>query len=175
MEPAAAPACFPSSPRPSTTAGPGRQPPGDLVSATPSEGDLVHESEVVWLEDRENFDYVRQSLDKVPTRKGCPRYERDGRLVGYANLQPKAKPTADSGLFHPPHLLPPPARPPQPARRPHLPLQSGLPTGSRLPRHHRPRRTRTENLPLPGHSDRHRHSRVSTTHARLPQQATHFG
>jgi hypothetical protein len=69
------------------------------VSATPNEGDLVHESEVVWLEDPENLDYVRQSLDKVPTRRGRPRYERDGRLVGYTNLQPKAKPSADSGLF----------------------------------------------------------------------------
>ncbi len=69
------------------------------MSATPLEGDLVHEAEVVWLEDPQAFDYVRQALDKVNTRKGKPRYERDGRLVGYTNLAPTAPRRTDSGLF----------------------------------------------------------------------------
>ncbi|WP_443068985.1 DUF6009 family protein [Streptomyces sp. NBC_01361] len=42
---------------------------------------------------------MRQALDKVSTRKGKPRYERDGRLIAYTNLTPKATRTADSGLW----------------------------------------------------------------------------
>ncbi|MEU6680993.1 DUF6009 family protein [Streptomyces sp. NPDC046925] len=69
------------------------------MSAIPQEGDLVKEAEVVWLEDTADMDYVRQALDKVGTRKGKPRYERDGRMVGYSNLAPDAPRSADSGLF----------------------------------------------------------------------------
>ncbi|GAA1375014.1 DUF6009 family protein [Streptomyces beijiangensis] len=69
------------------------------MSAMPQEGDLAQEAEVVWLESTEDLDYVRQALDKVNTRKGKPRYERDGRLIGYSNLLPKAPRSADSGLF----------------------------------------------------------------------------
>ncbi|MEV0126785.1 DUF6009 family protein [Streptomyces sp. NPDC050703] len=69
------------------------------MSAIPQEGDLAQEAEVVWLEDPTDLDYVRQALDKVNTRKGKPRYERDGRLIGYSNLAPKAPRSADSGLF----------------------------------------------------------------------------
>ncbi|MFF8618262.1 DUF6009 family protein [Streptomyces sp. NPDC015350] len=69
------------------------------MSAMPKEGDLAQEAEVVWLEDPEDLDYVRQALDKVNTRKGKPRYERDGRLIGYTNLTPNAARRPDSGLF----------------------------------------------------------------------------
>ncbi|WP_338704166.1 DUF6009 family protein (plasmid) [Streptomyces sp. Q6] len=69
------------------------------MSAMPQEGDLAQEAELVWLEDPAELDYVRQALDKVNTRRGKPRYERDGRLIGYANLTPKAPRSADSGLF----------------------------------------------------------------------------
>ncbi|MEU6392944.1 MULTISPECIES: DUF6009 family protein [unclassified Streptomyces] len=69
------------------------------MSAMPQEGDLAQEAEVVWLEDPEDLDYVRQALDKVRTRKGKPRYERDGRLIGYTNLTPRAPRSSDSGLF----------------------------------------------------------------------------
>ncbi|MFF1699981.1 DUF6009 family protein [Streptomyces sp. NPDC058257] len=69
------------------------------MSAIPQEGDLVQEAEVIWLEDTADMDYVRQALDKVGTRKGKPRYERDGRLIGYSNLTPGAPRSADSGLF----------------------------------------------------------------------------
>lgn len=69
------------------------------MSAMPREGDLAQEAEVVWLESTEDLDYVRQALDKVTTRRGKPRYERDGRLVGYTNLVPKARSLPDSGLF----------------------------------------------------------------------------
>ncbi|MFF0745774.1 DUF6009 family protein [Streptomyces sp. NPDC004111] len=97
------------------------------MSATPSEGDLVHEAEVVWLEDPEHFDYVRQALDKLPTRKGRPRYERDGRLVGYTNLQPTAKRSADSGLFaRRTFYLLPHDRPNQPGN-PECPYRVGSP------------------------------------------------
>ncbi|MFJ1902077.1 transcription factor [Streptomyces sp. SID11233] len=69
------------------------------MSALPQEGDVAQEVEIVWLEDPRGLDYVRQALDKVNTRKGKPRYERDGRLIGYTNLAPKAPRSADSGLF----------------------------------------------------------------------------
>ncbi|MFH8739400.1 DUF6009 family protein [Streptomyces sp. NPDC017964] len=69
------------------------------MSAMPQEGDLALEAEVVWLEDPTDLDYVRQALDKVSTRKGKPRYERDGRLIGYTNLTPKAPRSAGSGLW----------------------------------------------------------------------------
>ncbi|WP_331763932.1 DUF6009 family protein [Streptomyces anthocyanicus] len=60
---------------------------------------LTGEREVVWLEEIGTLDYVRQALDKVNTRRGRPRYERDGRLVGYTNLGPDADRDEDSGLF----------------------------------------------------------------------------
>ncbi|MFB8084958.1 DUF6009 family protein [Streptomyces sp. NPDC055992] len=69
------------------------------MSAMPREGDLAQEAEIVWLESTEDLDYVRQALDKVTTRRGKPRYERGGRLVGYSNLTPKARALPDSGLF----------------------------------------------------------------------------
>ncbi|MFI1701406.1 DUF6009 family protein [Streptomyces bobili] len=69
------------------------------MSAMPQEGDLALEAEIVWLEDPTDLDYVRQALDKVNTRKGKPRYERDGRIIGYSNLEPKAPRSQDSGLF----------------------------------------------------------------------------
>ncbi|MDT0616273.1 DUF6009 family protein [Streptomyces lancefieldiae] len=69
------------------------------MSAMPKEGDLAQEAEIVWLEDPTELDYVRQALDKVNTRKGKPRYERDGRLIGYSNLNANAPRSADSGLF----------------------------------------------------------------------------
>ncbi|MEU4173218.1 DUF6009 family protein [Streptomyces sp. NPDC026665] len=60
---------------------------------------LSDEAEVVWLEDPAELDYVRQALDKVHARRGKPRYERDGRLIGYTNLKPSAGSDPDSGLF----------------------------------------------------------------------------
>lgn len=46
---------------------------------------LADEAEAVWFEDPENLDYVRQALDKVDARRSKPRYERDGRIIGYSN------------------------------------------------------------------------------------------
>ncbi|KIZ15718.1 DUF6009 family protein [Streptomyces natalensis] len=61
--------------------------------------EISHEVELVWLEDVSQLDYVRQSLDRLPTRKGKPPYHRDGRMVGYAILGPKAKASRASGTF----------------------------------------------------------------------------
>ncbi|MGC0379713.1 DUF6009 family protein [Streptomyces sp. SAI-229] len=61
--------------------------------------DLVHEREVVWLEDLDCLDYVRQALDKTKRRNTRPPYERDGRMVGYALLGEGAVPDPDSGLY----------------------------------------------------------------------------
>ncbi|MFE1242101.1 DUF6009 family protein [Streptomyces tendae] len=69
---------------------------GSLISAD----EISHEAELVWLEDVDQIDYVRQSLDRLPTRKGKPPpYHRDGRMVGYAILGPEAKASRASGTF----------------------------------------------------------------------------
>lgn len=69
------------------------------MSSMLQDSQLTGEVEVVWLESPENLDYVRQALDKVNTRRGKPRYDRDGRLVGYTNLAQDAERDPDSGLF----------------------------------------------------------------------------
>ncbi|MGW3168379.1 DUF6009 family protein [Streptomyces sp. NPDC001142] len=69
------------------------------MSSLISENDLKHEAELVWLEDISRLDYVRQSLDRLPTRVGKPPYHRDGRMVGYATLTSDAKASRASGTF----------------------------------------------------------------------------
>lgn len=69
------------------------------MSALIAEDELVYEADLVWLEDISTLDYVRQSLDRLPTRRGKPAYHRDGRMVGYALLGPGAKPSRSSGTF----------------------------------------------------------------------------
>lgn len=68
------------------------------MSSLLNESDLAHENAVVWLESPDNLDYVRQALDKTPRRRGKPRYERAGRLVGYTELDEGAEADPDSGL-----------------------------------------------------------------------------
>lgn len=69
------------------------------MSSLISDDEIHHEIDLVWLEDVSQLDYVRQSLDRLPTRRGKPAYHRDGRLVGYAQLGSKAKPSRSSGTF----------------------------------------------------------------------------
>ncbi|MFF1561043.1 DUF6009 family protein [Streptomyces sp. NPDC058279] len=69
------------------------------MSSLISDDEIHHEVDLVWLEDITELDYVRQSLDRLPTRRGKPAYHRDGRLVGYAQLSTKAKPSRSSGTF----------------------------------------------------------------------------
>ncbi|MFE3992556.1 DUF6009 family protein [Streptomyces goshikiensis] len=69
------------------------------MSSLISDDEIHHEIGLVWLEDVTDLDYVRQSLDRLPTRRGKPAYHRPGRLVGYAQLGPKAKPSHASGTF----------------------------------------------------------------------------
>ncbi|MET9725455.1 DUF6009 family protein [Streptomyces zaomyceticus] len=69
------------------------------MSSLISENDLKHETDLVWLEDITRLDYVRQSLDRLPTRAGRPAYHRDGRMVGYAVLGSDAKASRASGTF----------------------------------------------------------------------------
>ncbi|CAM5461177.1 DUF6009 family protein [Streptomyces sp. NPDC087440] len=68
------------------------------MSSLLNESDLAHENAVVWLESPDDLDYVRQALDKTPRRRGKPRYARDGRLVGYTELDEHAEADPDSGL-----------------------------------------------------------------------------
>lgn len=69
------------------------------MSSLISVDEISHETELVWLEDIDTLDYVRQSLDRLPTRQGRPPYHRDGRMVGYALLGPNAKSSRASGTF----------------------------------------------------------------------------
>ncbi|MDQ0578239.1 DUF6009 family protein [Streptomyces rishiriensis] len=69
------------------------------MSSLIEEAEISHEAELVWLENVDGLDYVRQSLDRLPTRKGRPAYHRDGRMVAYALLAPTAKPSRASGTF----------------------------------------------------------------------------
>lgn len=69
------------------------------MSSLISDDEIKHEVELVWLEDTDNLDYVRQALDRLPTRGTKPPYFRDGRLVGYAVLGPNAKASRASGTF----------------------------------------------------------------------------
>ncbi|MFE9560042.1 DUF6009 family protein [Streptomyces sp. NPDC006487] len=68
------------------------------MSSLLSACDLFHEDKVVWLESPESLDYVRQALDKTPRRRGKPRYFRDGRMVGFAELDDRAEADPDTGL-----------------------------------------------------------------------------
>ncbi|HWU11103.1 MAG TPA: DUF6009 family protein [Streptomyces sp.] len=69
------------------------------MSALIDEVEICDESELVWLEDVSVLDYVRQSLDRLPTRRGKPAYHRGGRMVGYAVLGSQAKASRSSGTF----------------------------------------------------------------------------
>jgi hypothetical protein len=69
------------------------------MSSLITEDEIVHETDLVWLEDPADLDYVRQSLDRLPNRKGKPAYHRDGRMIGYAVLGTTAKPSRASGTF----------------------------------------------------------------------------
>ncbi|MFJ8085241.1 DUF6009 family protein [Streptomyces sp. NPDC096205] len=69
------------------------------MSSLLTESDLIHEDKVVWLEDLEDLDYVRQALDKTRRRNNKPPYARDGRMVGYVTLDDQAEPDPDSGLY----------------------------------------------------------------------------
>ncbi|MFK8910544.1 DUF6009 family protein [Streptomyces sp. YS-3] len=69
------------------------------MSSLITDDEISHETELVWLEDISRLDYVRQSLDRLPTRRSKPAYHRDGRMVGYALLGPKAKASPSSGTW----------------------------------------------------------------------------
>jgi hypothetical protein len=69
------------------------------MSALIEPSQLAHETGLVWLEDIADLEYVRQSLDRLPTRGGMPTYHRDGRMVGYAILGPTARASRASGTF----------------------------------------------------------------------------
>lgn len=69
------------------------------MSSLLHESELEHETEVVWLEDPASLDYVRQALDKTSRKRGKPRYARDGRMVGYTELDELMQPDPDSGLY----------------------------------------------------------------------------
>lgn len=52
------------------------------MSALIAEDETIHEVEFVWLEGTNRLDYVGQSPDRLPTRRGKPAWRRDGRMAG---------------------------------------------------------------------------------------------
>lgn len=53
---------------------------------------LVHELEIVWLEDITDIDYVRQGAYLLRTRTRAPgKKVGESRVVGYATVGPKAR------------------------------------------------------------------------------------
>ncbi|MFH9010702.1 DUF6009 family protein [Streptomyces sp. NPDC017943] len=61
---------------------------------------LEHEEEIVWTEDIEKFDYVRQSVaQSVKTRQRPVPWRGNGRRVGYAVLRVNAPSGAVPGHF----------------------------------------------------------------------------
>ncbi|MEU2282513.1 DUF6009 family protein [Streptomyces sp. NPDC013178] len=69
------------------------------MSSLINSNNLHDEIRVVWLEDPVPLDYVRQMLEKTPRRRNKPRWERGGRMVGYAELTDTAAADPDSGVF----------------------------------------------------------------------------
>jgi hypothetical protein len=69
------------------------------MSSLIADDEISHETDIVWLEDISALDYVRQSLDRLPSRRGRPAYHRDGRMIGYALLGPTARASRPSGTF----------------------------------------------------------------------------
>ncbi|MDF3300901.1 DUF6009 family protein [Streptomyces tropicalis] len=70
------------------------------MSSLLAEGDLSDEVELVWLEDLDKLDYVRQALDKLLRKQGVPTYARAGRLIGYATLSAAADTAAPDSCFY---------------------------------------------------------------------------
>ncbi|MEV7930565.1 DUF6009 family protein [Kitasatospora sp. NPDC088779] len=60
---------------------------------------VAAETDIVWLEPVDDLPYVRESLYITKRRRGRPPYHGTGRLVGYADLDPAATATRDSGRF----------------------------------------------------------------------------
>ncbi|MGW8954711.1 DUF6009 family protein [Streptomyces sp. NPDC055709] len=68
------------------------------MSSLITEDEINHETEIVWLEDPIELDYVRQSLVRLSGRRSKPS-EYPGRLIGYAQLGPNARASRVSGTF----------------------------------------------------------------------------
>ncbi|MFF2641063.1 DUF6009 family protein [Streptomyces niveus] len=61
---------------------------------------LEYEDDIVWTEDIESFDYVRQSVElSVSTRRHPVPWSGHGRRVGYAVLRPDAPSGEVPGKF----------------------------------------------------------------------------
>lgn len=60
---------------------------------------LADEAEIVWLENIETLDYVREAIVLLWSRGRRPRKDMFARLVGYAVLKPDTKPE-HPGMFH---------------------------------------------------------------------------
>jgi Family of unknown function (DUF6009) len=56
----------------------------------PLRHDLRHEIQIVWEENPEDFDYVREIVDTYPHRRRIKKWRGVGRRVGYSVVAPDA-------------------------------------------------------------------------------------
>lgn len=103
------------------------------MSSLLTEGDLTHEAHVVWLEDPDKLDYVRQALDKTPAAATNPATPATAAWSATPNSTTTPKPTRTAACTAA-ASFPPPARPRRPTRRP---LPRRRPRRSRGPAHYR--------------------------------------
>ncbi|MFI7630294.1 DUF6009 family protein [Microbispora rosea] len=62
---------------------------------------IQHETDIVWTEDIDRFDYVREHLDQyAATRQRPVRWNNRGRRVGYSVLAADAPNSGSNGCFN---------------------------------------------------------------------------
>lgn len=71
-----------------------------MTTFNPAAAELRHEDGIVWLEDIERFDYVREHVvTSAATRRRPIPWDGPGRRVGYSVLAAKAPNNGQPGMF----------------------------------------------------------------------------
>lgn len=74
--------------------------PADPLDTPHQDAELRHETEIVWTEDVDAFDYVRETIDPCAGSRARPlRWASDGRRVGYSVLATTAPNNGSPGRF----------------------------------------------------------------------------
>ncbi|WP_327391480.1 DUF6009 family protein (plasmid) [Streptomyces microflavus] len=69
------------------------------MSSLLTDSDVTGEVKIIWLEDIETLEYVRQAVHGSPYRVGKPPFDGLGRLVGYAELSRTVTRDPETSLF----------------------------------------------------------------------------
>ncbi|MEU1824261.1 DUF6009 family protein [Streptomyces abikoensis] len=70
------------------------------MSSLLTDTDVTGEAKIIWLEDVNKLEYVRQAVHGTPYRVGKPPFDGLGRLVGYAELSSTVERDPETSLFH---------------------------------------------------------------------------